>query len=392
MFIQDLGQVRGRCMMQRPLKKAALIDAFINARIGEIIDRRPFWSDLLMKTIIALPGEYNQGTVSFTPGSPVVSGGPDVNGLYPTWPVNDVVNTTIPYGVAEIGVTEIIPASMAGITYDSKIYLGYGGVPDANPEVVSVLNLTNRSFYAQCQYLHNPSCTAWQSSLAGQQLRITSGYPIFTVMGVQTATSLVVDQQWGVGTIFNLPYQIYRLYFTIDPNFKRLIVAWDPQQSIPLRLHISQNELAQWDPQRDNQNNPLGIADYIPDSNGNTQFEIWPAPTDGYQIQLIYAAQWPKLVADSDRLPPFINPEIIVQGALAEALRTREGPKDPYYDINLAREYEAKFQFLTTLAANSDEERCLTTYTNLVRGYQLGSNWAQNHISSSTDGDWAWDL
>ena len=324
LYTQDLGVTRGRVEMQRPLRKGALVDAFINARIGEIIDRRPFWSDLLMKKIIALPKEYNQGTVAFAPGSGIVTGGVDVNGNFPVWPVNDVVNTVIPNGVAEIGVTEIIPATMAGITFDSKIYLGYGGAPDANPEVVSVLNLTNRSFYAQCQYLHNPGCTATQSSLAGQQLRITSGYPIFTVMAVQTATSLIVDQAWGVGPLAGLPYQIYQLYFTIDPNFKRLIVAWDPQQSIPLRLHISQNELAQWDPQRNNQNNPLGIADYIPNTNGNTQFEIWPAPTAGYQIQLIYAAQWPKLVADSDRLPPFINPEIIVQGALAEALHAQK--------------------------------------------------------------------
>lgn len=360
------------------------IEKDINARVRALLDWRPFWSALLTRAVISIPNAYTTGGVTLTTNSK------SVTGTGTAWPVNDVVNTTVPGGLRGIGFQELTPASMDGISVDRNLYIDDG----VFSETVAVVQTTNSTFTAQYQFQHNAGFTLTSSSLAGLQLLTGSQTPVYTLLAVTSTTGGLIDMPFGGATMTDAGYSLVKAYVTIDPDLKDIWQVWDTVQGIPLAFHESQAFLAQADPQRTATGNPQCLVDLSPSAAGSMQFELWPYQTSSYQIPLIYMKQWPEMKKPTDRPPHFINPSVIIDGAIADALRRKDlrsnDDKDPYYDPQLAQQYEQKFLLGAQQAANADESKSLHALTQTFPGYSgVSAAYQQSHIGPwDNSGGW----
>src|SRR3954466_3301897 len=103
-FTDDLFRLRGRVMAARPMATSDFVQNALNDRMRSILDSRTYWADLMKFGNLSIPDPYTTGTISLDTRSAIVTG------VGTTWPVNDVVNTTLPGGVQEFGFVEVTPA------------------------------------------------------------------------------------------------------------------------------------------------------------------------------------------------------------------------------------------------------------------------------------------
>lgn len=356
-YNDTLQTLTGRITRMRPGLDITLARDLINDRVRQIIDRRVYWAGLWKRGVLNLPPAYATGGVSLTIGSNICTG------TGTSWPVSDVVNTTISQGVVRPGNAWVTPASMSGITLNSTLYVDDAGTP----EIVAVQQIRGNQFLANFQNPHNPGYTVTQSSLVGQQLFIATNNPYFTILGVTSATSMVLDNEWAYTNLSQSAYQIFMAYTTFAPDVKELAFVVDPIQQLVLRLHVPQNMVNSQDPSRQNFNSPVWICDLGPNAAGNQLFEIYPPSTVAYQLYYGYYAQWPEMVAPGDRPPPFINPTVLIHGALADAYRVKipRPPKfdDPWFNPKAADDYEKKFEMGVADMINADNSKAQTDLT-----------------------------
>lgn len=389
---ETLFTLRGRVRQFRKGIDETQVDNFINDRIKQAMDFREYWSSNMRKGVTSIPNAYITGTVSVTTGSNIV------RGVGCNFPVSDVVNATLPNGITELGYQDVEPNTMAGINYRSILYVDGSGAEGAQPEAVPVAQVqgqgqfwqpnTGFGFNGEFRLYHNQNCTITQSSLAGQQFRLGQGSPIYTVLAVIDANTLMLDQPWGNAPLSGQAYQIYRIYFDFGPNVQAVFWVLDQIQGLPLRLKTSVRAANWQDPQRLTSGNPLSLVDAQPSVNGIIQFEVWPQQTVVYQLQYCVYEYWGPLVNDNDRPPWFLNPTMLYHGALADALRFKVNEKDPFHNPKLADSYESRFLAELQLASNADEAKVMREYQESLRIlYPGGANFDQDHDFDSFTGN-----
>jgi hypothetical protein len=354
----------------------------VNQVLRTVLDFRPYWSGLLKTGVLSVPAAYNTGTVALTAGSAVVTG----SGT--NWPVTDLVNTTMPDAITEPGLHVVTPASMTGITEDVVLRVDSG----ADEEFVNVLAVNSTSFRAVFVKTHDESAALVSSSYVGRQLRLSASYPIYTIKAVRSATELEIDLPWAGASLSGQSYNIEKRYYTFAHDAKDILWCFDPVQPRELDLHYPQERLNREDPQRAQSGDPYLISDVRATDSGNMQYELYPFPSSARQLPFMYVRQWPDLKKNSDMLPPFLNPNVILYGAYSMALRTKQLDKDPFYDPASANFYETKFREELNAAANADDGKCqqMLTYERGRYGMSMGANWNQSHDVSVHDGAEWW--
>lgn len=379
-YTTTLKQMVGRVLSIKPPLPPTLATDFINDSIRVLMDRKPNWSGLIKFTSVYVPPPINAGSVSMVQGSDNIT----VSGT--TWPVDDVVNTTIPATISRTGLQVVVPASMDGIDVDTLLYVDSSG----NPEIVAVKSVTSTSFMAKFTKFHNPGCTITSSSLANRQLKLGATYPIYTIRAVTSTTTATIDRKWLAANLNN-GYQIVRLYYTIDPGLKSLISMVDQSQGIPpLGVNMPVQYLDRVDPQRTAMGYPQIFASKGPDANGNMQYELWPSPQSARQLTCTYVQQPPQMIADDDFLPDFVNPAVVFQYAASMAWNTKVGVDDIYFDPQVSRTHYDLFERGFAEMCKADDEKS----ANGVQWSQQwngigGANWNQSHsIDAIMYGQW----
>lgn len=348
----------------------------LNFRMRALLDQRPFWSGMIQHKIIAIPNAYTTGSIAMNLGSQVVTG------TATAWPVSDVVNSIIIDDISNVGAQRVTPASMDGITEDTILYVDSAGTP----ETVAVQQVFPNSFIATFQYVHNASATITCSSLSGRQLRLTNKNPIFSILSVVSATSMIVDQPWGAESFTGSAYQLVKMFITIDPKIKMVmhcidtvLIGWE------LEVNVSQGRLMALDPWRQNTGDPIWLVDNESNFNRNFQYELYPPPTTQRQYTIIYSTQWPDMQQPGDRPVPFLSGSVLVDGALSSLLRVKLEESDPYYDPRAADHYEKKWLEATNTLIYSDQHKSQMAlsfaYRQAAGGYGGGANWAQSHLA-----------
>ncbi len=387
-YSDNLASMVGRVRQVKPNAPSNQIRNQINDRIRFIIDQEMFWADLVANTVLSCPLAYVTGQASLFTGSKVVAG------TATAWPTHDLSNTTIPNGVPQQGTVQTVtPADMAGIVVNSFLYVDAGGTP----ETVAVLSTTPSSFTARFAYRHNANCAVTQSSLSGLQLKMGSQYPIFTVTSVHTSTELEIDVAWGTSDLLTAGYSIVKIYFTIADDMKDILNVWDPTQGRPMSFHKSQDYLNYRDPQRMATGVPQMLADFLPTAAGTMRYELWPHQTIPYQIPVLYCRQWPEMRNPTDQPPWFINPSMIIDGAVADALRINNAQvggdmQDPYFNLKAAEVYEAKFAKGLQAAIGANQSKALNALEPYRRwfGFVPGGSWNQSHLTDDYYADLGW--
>lgn len=388
-YSSTLFSLQSQVKAYKPNSNSVQVARDINGRIRALLDFRNSWSDLITRYVINIPNAYVAGGIT------TVSGSQNIAGVATSWPYSDVVNTTMVSGNRNTGFTEITPSSMSGIAVDTNLYVN----DSTFSEVVSVVEVSPNTFTANFQYNHNDATPLTCSSLAGQQIQFGPLTPIYTLLAVSSAVGSantgIIDNPWGGPALTNSGYQLVKAYVTI-PNFRSFLVVSDPQQGITLNTYISQAELDSIDAQRSAQGWPQCLADLGPSASGSYQVEIYPWQTTAYAIPLLYNRQWPVLTRPTDRPPGFINPTVIINGAIADALRRKDiranNEVDPYHNPQLAETFEKRFLVGAIDAANADEERSLQRLSSSSwspnSGLGTSAAFDQSHIN--TPGGLGW--
>ena len=382
-----LQSMQSRIMMQRPGLDRNLAQAFLNERMRQVLDRKPDWAGLMKRTVLSIPAAYTHGTIAVTTGSV------NVAGTNTNWPVSDVVNTTITEAVKAPGTYWTTPASLAGITRDSLLYVDSGG---AYPEVVPVLDILAGHIQCPFAFPHNAGFSITASSLAGLQIMVNSVNPVFTVYAITSPTSLILDNPWGNQAFTGMSYQIYLGQTTFGVNAKEIVSVVDPAQGITLRLLVGEEEENLYDPTRSDTGSPTRVVSLGPNWSGNMTYEIRPPWTSPAQLAVLYHEQVADMRLPSDRPPAFLNPNIFIMGALADAFSTPcprpPDQKDPFFSLENAQKYEQRFEMAVIEAMNADESLYMRGFdwdhARAGGGANMGANWEQDHSYEASIGDY----
>jgi hypothetical protein len=123
------------------------------------------------------------------------------------------------------------------------------------------------------------SGTSWDNSLMGRQFRVGKNWG-YTVLSVESATSLTIDKPYAASSASAQTYEIYQCFFTVPDDFQSFISLYDPNFNWQLALNYSQNEINAADAQRANAGNAYLVAwrDYSSSSIGKIE---QPVQVDG---------------------------------------------------------------------------------------------------------------
>lgn len=193
--------------------------------------------------------------------------------------------------------------------------------------------------------------TNWAAAgiVPGQQLRVgfsTGFYNIITVDpgGLQ----LTLDLPWGHPSQASVGYAIMKVWVTLGPNIKRVLEIANQRQGYRLYTDLPQAILNRFDVWRTNTGWTWALFPKEPTSDGQPQYELYPAPTFQQAFPYLAYIQPPDMVGDNDFPAAFIRTDALVLPAIANSLVWRGPKENKYYDPTTAgqkmREHEARYQ------------------------------------------------
>jgi hypothetical protein len=173
--------------------------------------------------------------------------------------------------------------------------------------------------------------TNWTPALIGLQFRQTFTQPYQTIVAVNPiAQTLQLDTPYP-GPTFTGAYYILEVYLSFGANIKRLLWASNALFGWPLDVGVKVQVLEAKDQWRASMGWATTMATRPPTPDGQFQVEVWPSPYAAQTFPGEAYTQPPNLVLDGDSPQAWIRSDILVTGAIADALLYR--PKqNTYYD------------------------------------------------------------
>lgn len=345
-FMATLDEMRGFLRSIKPNADPILLRSIINSELRAVLDRYPVWSGLLRKKSIHIRDSVHIPEVSLTYGSRIAS----ISGV--SAPVDDYGSAILVDG-ATGGLLRWVKLNQPIMLVPGDSVLISGG---SATEAVAVLGVDGNQIRIQPSVSFPSGSFVSRSSWAGRQIRLSGSRQVMTVMAVASASSLILDRVWDGDPVTDSAI-LMDAYVRIAHDVKQVIGMIDVPTRNTIHLYVSQSELTKIDPARLASGVPRMMSPAAVDPAGNLLFEIYPHQTSGREILCDYVIQWPDLEDGSDRLPPFMNPNIIMWRAAAQVLRLRVSGNDEYYDPPSAIFYEQRAAQALEEAIKADQGR-----------------------------------
>lgn len=221
----------------------------------------------------------------------------------------------------------------------------------------------------------------WTPQMVGWQFRVGFATPLFTIQAVTSATQIELDLPWGAATQANTSYQIFNNFVSFGTNIKRILSCVNQRQGYRLMLNIPQEVLNIYDTWRTTTGWTFLVANYSPDANGNPLFELYPAPTFQQSFPFLAYTQPIDLTADTDYPAASIRGDVILYGAIPQALTFR-GKNNKYYDPQTAQVYQKMHDIeLMKMQRNDNDlyQKDLIWEFDAFPFSQYGAGWLQSH-------------
>jgi hypothetical protein len=223
--------------------------------------------------------------------------------------------------------------------------------------------------------------TQWNSTMVGYQFRVGFSTPIYTITQVISPTQLQLDLTWGSMTQTGVSYQIFNNQVSFGSNIKRLLAVVNQRQGYRLKLNVPQEVLNIYDTWRTTTGWTFLVANYAPAADGSPLFELYPAPTFQQSFPFLAYIQPPDLVNDDDYPVSAVRGDVILYGALPQALTFR-GKNSKYYDPLTAASYQKMFDMEMNKMQRMDNDLYQKDLIWEFSAYpftQYGADWAQSH-------------
>ena len=197
--------------------------------------------------------------------------------------------------------------------------------------------------------------TTWTSALVGLQIRSGFTFPYATITAVNQGTQVItMDIPFG-GMTATGGYQIVMAYVTLGANVKRLLWAVNQLQGWPMDVNVPVQVINEWDVWRQSLGWSKVMATRPPTPDGQFQVEIWPTPYANQVFPFEAYTQPPDMSADTDAPVAWINSDVLVSRAIADALTFGGPKKNEYYDPNTAAAKIAEFNEAVMQMIYADE-------------------------------------
>lgn len=229
--------------------------------------------------------------------------------------------------------------------------------------------------------------TNWTLEMAGRQFRSGFSFPIYTIASVTDPTHLELDLSWGGKDLPNVGYQIFQSIVSPHPNLKNMLAMVNQKQGYRIKLHIPQEVINIYDTWRTTTGWTFLLADAYPSADGQPQFELYPPPTFQQAFPFLGYVQPPDMKDDKDFPVAFVRSDLLVLGALPDAMLFR-GKNSKYYDPMTAKYKTAQFQEeLQKMALNDNNQlmRDLVWEFEKFPMTRYGAQWMQSHDLDSFD-------
>lgn len=124
-------------------------------------------------------------------------------------------------------------------------------------------------------------------------------------------------------------------------------------------------------------------------------YELWPYSMAQRVYPFLYDKRFPDIDDPSGIVPPFIDADVLVKGALADVCRWRgtETRPNPMYGLDTAMSFEKEFQVKVAEMEREDDEVYLDSVRYQLNSwnslgmasmpFSMGANWAQSHAVSA---------
>lgn len=254
-----------------------------------------------------------------------------------------------------------------------------------------VANVPNIQTTGTCTVTYNENVvqgigTNWTPALVGLQFRQTFTQPYQTITAVnQSLQQLTLDTPYP-GPDFTGAYYILEVYLSFGANVKKLIWASNALFGWPLEIDVPVQVLEARDQWRAAMGWATTMATRPPTPDGQFQVEVWPSPYAQQTFPFEAYLQPPNLVLDTDSVVAWIRPDVIVTGAISDALRFKTKANTFYSEtaaLTVATAKEAQFYKDLAEAENADElleQQAVTwSYEDEVKTDGEGSLWSQMH-------------
>lgn len=366
-----------------PLYEPSVAKRRINDHLRDLISRRP-WSGTTKRGILDIPDAYTTGTVSVSNNTSTVTGSSTV------WPTNDKVNTTLSAAVIEENYQEATPDSMNGISPGVWLLLDPTG---PNEEAVFVIATTGTTFTAKFTSAHLAGETVARSSLAGQQIKVAyANSLIYTVIGVPSATSILIDLPWASASAASQTYTISPVYVSFGHDCKQLLTVVNMQSHIQLTTHYPKDYLDIVDSHRSATQSTHMCVFHETDPSGAPLWELYPRPTSKTEFAYFYSRQVDPLENDYDSLPNGIRSDVVVKLVRSDAARWpkhRTLDSGVYYDPGVGRQYLEEGEVaIQRMIIDDDNTSIMRAYWDF-RALRVGNGYWRDHDWGPGD---SWDF
>ena len=201
--------------------------------------------------------------------------------------------------------------------------------------------------------------TNWTPALVGLQIRQTFTQPYQTIVAVnQGAQTIQLDTPYPGPTFGPAAYYILEVYLSFGTNVKRLLWASNALFGWPLEIGQKVQVLEAKDQWRASMGWATGMYTRPPTPDGQFQVEVWPSPYAAQTFPFEAYTQPPNMMLDSDSPQAWIRSDIIVTGAISDALLYRPR-QNTYYDpataVQVAAGKAAQFEKDLLEMENADE-------------------------------------
>jgi hypothetical protein len=232
--------------------------------------------------------------------------------------------------------------------------------------------------------------TAWTTSMVGMQIRAgyTTGWQNIQAVNPTTQT-ITLDLPWG-NQNSTTGYQIVQTWVSLGPNIKMVLDMVNQRQGWRLGVNIPQQAINQWDTWRTTTGWTQMLCNKEPNAAGWPMFELWPAPTFQQTFPFLAYTQPPDMVQDADFPLTFIRSDIIILGAIKDALLFRGGNNGSrYYNPTVAQQKEKEFHGEIFNMDNMDDGqyagKTLSWDYSRWPMSQYGANFMQSHAGGPSE-------
>lgn len=200
----------------------------------------------------------------------------------------------------------------------------------------------------------------------GNPLAVIAGnYPIFTIIGLQSASSITLDLAYGDLSSALASATIGDFYYTAPANFESWRLIADPYNERRLAFWITPDQLNILDPTRQaSDTGPRCLCEAspspVPATLGQMRYEYWPRPTAQRSYPAYYNIQASSLT-DSSLFSGVLRDggDVVIEGVLAQAALWPGTPDrvNPYFNPKLAQAKAADYALGVQRMALRDDEQ-----------------------------------